>query len=101
MTGYVGARFAESFGIIMDYVDPELTELIKVQGHCSGYYISCCIRDFYVGASFANCVLCFLVYIKVYAREYGDIPIRETKCGYACMCSFIVLTCKASIISKY
>ncbi|KAF8946315.1 Leucine aminopeptidase 1, partial [Haplosporangium gracile] len=49
MTGYVGTRFAESFGIITDYVDPELTELIKV-----------------------------------YAREYGDISIRETKCGYGC-----------------
>lgn len=30
MTGYVGTRFAESFGVITDYVDPELTELIKV-----------------------------------------------------------------------
>lgn len=30
MTGYVGTRFAESFGVITDYVDPELTDLIKV-----------------------------------------------------------------------
>ncbi|KAF9097874.1 Leucine aminopeptidase 1 [Mortierella sp. AD031] len=49
MTGYVGTRFAESFGIVTDYVDPELTELVKV-----------------------------------YAREYGDISVRETKCGYGC-----------------
>ncbi|KAG0299910.1 Leucine aminopeptidase 1 [Linnemannia gamsii] len=49
MTGYVGSRFPESFGIITDYVDPELTELTKV-----------------------------------YAKAYGDIPIRETQCGYGC-----------------
>ncbi|KAF9413605.1 Leucine aminopeptidase 1 [Podila epigama] len=49
MTGYVGTKFAESYGIVVDYVDDELTELIRV-----------------------------------YAREYGDIPVRETKCGYAC-----------------
>ncbi|OAQ26589.1 Zn-dependent exopeptidase [Linnemannia elongata AG-77] len=49
MTGYVGTRFEESFGVITDNVDPELTELIKV-----------------------------------YAGEYGDIPIRETQCGYGC-----------------
>ncbi|KAF9096331.1 Leucine aminopeptidase 1 [Mortierella sp. GBA35] len=49
MTGYVGTKFAESYGIVVDYVDPELTELVRV-----------------------------------YAREYGDIPVRETKCGYAC-----------------
>ncbi|KAG0264632.1 Leucine aminopeptidase 1 [Linnemannia exigua] len=49
MTGYVGTKFAESYGVITDYVDPELTELIKV-----------------------------------YAREYGDIAVRETKCGYGC-----------------
>ncbi|KAG0320580.1 Leucine aminopeptidase 1 [Linnemannia gamsii] len=49
MTGYVGTKFAESYGIVVDYVDAELTELVRV-----------------------------------YAREYGDIPVRETKCGYAC-----------------
>ncbi|KAG0339677.1 Leucine aminopeptidase 1 [Podila horticola] len=49
MTGYVGTKFAESYGIVVDYVDDELTELVRV-----------------------------------YAREYGDIPVRETKCGYAC-----------------
>ncbi|KAF9125403.1 Leucine aminopeptidase 1, partial [Mortierella sp. 14UC] len=49
MTGYVGTKFAESYGIVVDFVDPELTELVRV-----------------------------------YAREYGDIPVRETKCGYAC-----------------
>ncbi|KAF9932794.1 Leucine aminopeptidase 1 [Linnemannia zychae] len=49
MTGYVGTKFAESYGIVVDYVDPELTELIRV-----------------------------------YAGEYGDIPVRNTKCGYAC-----------------
>ncbi|KAF9110155.1 Leucine aminopeptidase 1 [Mortierella sp. AM989] len=49
MTGYAGTKFAESFGVVTDHVDPELTELIKV-----------------------------------YAREYGDIAVRETKCGYAC-----------------
>ena len=30
MTGYVGTKFEESFGVVTDYVDPELTELIKV-----------------------------------------------------------------------
>ncbi|KAG0354555.1 hypothetical protein BC939DRAFT_153850 [Gamsiella multidivaricata] len=49
MTGYVGTKFAESYGIVVDYVDEDLTELVRV-----------------------------------YAREYGDIPVRETKCGYAC-----------------
>ncbi|KAG0336383.1 Leucine aminopeptidase 1 [Podila humilis] len=49
MTGYVGTKFAESYGIVVDNVDDELTELVRV-----------------------------------YAREYGDIPVRETKCGYAC-----------------
>ncbi|KAF8923504.1 Leucine aminopeptidase 1 [Haplosporangium bisporale] len=49
MTGYVGTKFAESYGIVVDYVDDDLTELVRV-----------------------------------YAREYGDIPVRETKCGYAC-----------------
>ncbi|KAG0043125.1 Leucine aminopeptidase 1 [Gryganskiella cystojenkinii] len=49
MTGYVGTKFAESYGIVVDFVDDELTELVRV-----------------------------------YAREYGDIPVRETKCGYAC-----------------
>ncbi|KAG0255046.1 Leucine aminopeptidase 1 [Mortierella polycephala] len=49
MTGYVGTKFPESYGIVVDHVDDELTELVRV-----------------------------------YAREYGDIPIRETKCGYAC-----------------
>ncbi|KAK3834097.1 MAG: hypothetical protein J3R72DRAFT_452609 [Linnemannia gamsii] len=49
MTGFVGTKFAESYGIVVDFVDPELTELVRI-----------------------------------YAREYGDIPVRETKCGYAC-----------------
>ncbi|KAF9401650.1 Leucine aminopeptidase 1 [Mortierella sp. AD011] len=49
MTGYVGTKFDESYGVVTDHVDPELTELIKE-----------------------------------YAREYGDIAVRETKCGYAC-----------------
>ncbi|KAI1314603.1 Leucine aminopeptidase 1 [Mortierella claussenii] len=49
MTGFVGTKFAESYGILTDWVDPELTELVKV-----------------------------------YAREYGDIAVRETSCGYAC-----------------
>ncbi|KAF9571419.1 Leucine aminopeptidase 1 [Mortierella alpina] len=49
MTGYIGSRFAESFGVVTDYVDKELTELIKI-----------------------------------YAKEYGDITVRETQCGYAC-----------------
>lgn len=49
MTGYIGTKFAESYGIVVDYVDDDLTELIRV-----------------------------------YAREYGDIPVHETKCGYAC-----------------
>ncbi|KAK3834112.1 MAG: hypothetical protein J3R72DRAFT_452662 [Linnemannia gamsii] len=49
MTGYPGSRFAESYNIITDFVDPELSELIKV-----------------------------------YAREYGDIAVRETECGYGC-----------------
>ncbi|KAF9932780.1 Leucine aminopeptidase 1 [Linnemannia zychae] len=49
MTGFAGARFTESFGVIVDNVDPDLTELLMV-----------------------------------YAREYGDIEIRETKCGFAC-----------------
>ena len=33
MTGFVGTKFAESFGIVTDYVDPELTELIQVKSH--------------------------------------------------------------------
>ncbi|KAF9952251.1 Leucine aminopeptidase 1 [Mortierella alpina] len=49
MTGYVGTRFAESFGIMTDNVDKELTELVKI-----------------------------------YAKEYGDISVRETECGYGC-----------------
>ncbi|KAF9426953.1 Leucine aminopeptidase 1 [Entomortierella beljakovae] len=49
MTGYVGTKFAESYGIVVDYVDDELTDLVRV-----------------------------------YAKEYGQIPVRETKCGYAC-----------------
>ncbi|KAF9958070.1 Leucine aminopeptidase 1 [Mortierella alpina] len=49
MTGYVGTRFAENFGIVTDHVDKELTELVKI-----------------------------------YAKEYGDITVRETQCGYAC-----------------
>ncbi|KAF9209815.1 Leucine aminopeptidase 1 [Haplosporangium sp. Z 27] len=49
MTGYAGTKFAESYGVIIDHVDPDLTELLKV-----------------------------------YAREYGDIAVRETRCGYAC-----------------
>ncbi|GJJ75518.1 bacterial leucyl aminopeptidase [Entomortierella parvispora] len=49
MTGYVGTKFAESYGIVTDYVDKELTDLIQV-----------------------------------FAAEYGDIPVRQTKCGYAC-----------------
>lgn len=31
MTGYVGTKFAESYGIVVDYVDDELTELIRVR----------------------------------------------------------------------
>ncbi|KAF9981943.1 Leucine aminopeptidase 1 [Mortierella antarctica] len=49
MTGYVGTRFAENFGVVTDHVDEELTELVKI-----------------------------------YAKEYGDIVVRETQCGYAC-----------------
>ncbi|KAG0064669.1 Leucine aminopeptidase 1, partial [Podila epicladia] len=49
MTGYVGTKFAESYGIVVDNVDDDLTELVRI-----------------------------------YAHEYGDIPVRETKCGYAC-----------------
>ncbi|KAG0247830.1 Leucine aminopeptidase 1 [Mortierella polycephala] len=49
MTGYVGFRFKESFGIVTDNVDRELTELVKM-----------------------------------YVREYGDIAVRETQCGYSC-----------------
>jgi len=30
MTGYVGTKFAESFGIVTDFVDEELTNLIQV-----------------------------------------------------------------------
>ncbi|KAG0242969.1 Leucine aminopeptidase 1 [Actinomortierella wolfii] len=48
MTGYIG-KLQESYGIVVDYVDQELTQFV---------------RDL--------------------AREYGDIPVRETKCGYAC-----------------
>ncbi|KAF9974261.1 Leucine aminopeptidase 1 [Actinomortierella ambigua] len=49
MTGYIGTKFKEAYGIVVDYVDPELTD-----------------------------------FVRKLAREYGDIPIRETKCGYAC-----------------
>ncbi|KAF9125411.1 Leucine aminopeptidase 1, partial [Mortierella sp. 14UC] len=49
MTGYAGTRFEKSYNVITDFVDPDLTELIKV-----------------------------------YARAYGDIAVRETKCGYGC-----------------
>ncbi|KAF9585104.1 Leucine aminopeptidase 1 [Lunasporangiospora selenospora] len=49
MTGYVGKKSTESYGIVVDYVDSELTNLI----------------------------------IK-YAKQYGDIPVSQTKCGYAC-----------------
>ncbi|KAG0209053.1 Leucine aminopeptidase 1 [Mortierella sp. GBA30] len=49
MTGYVGTRFAESYGVVTDGVDEELTELVKI-----------------------------------YAREYGDIAVRETNCNYGC-----------------
>lgn len=31
MTGYVGTKFAESYGIVVDFVDPELTELVRVR----------------------------------------------------------------------
>jgi hypothetical protein len=31
MTGYVGTKFAESYGIVVDYVDAELTELVRVR----------------------------------------------------------------------
>ena len=31
MTGYIGTKFAESYGIVVDYVDDELTELIRVR----------------------------------------------------------------------
>ncbi|KAF9114546.1 Leucine aminopeptidase 1 [Mortierella sp. AM989] len=41
--------YQEMFGLVVDYVDSELTGLIKL-----------------------------------YANEYTDIPIHETKCGYAC-----------------
>ncbi|KAF8936831.1 hypothetical protein EDD21DRAFT_374480 [Dissophora ornata] len=49
MTGYVGPKTVESYGIVVDYVDEELTDLLKI-----------------------------------YAEVYGDIPVHETKCGYAC-----------------
>lgn len=34
MTGYVGTKFAESYAIVVDYVDDDLTELVRV---CFGF----------------------------------------------------------------
>ncbi|KAG0236627.1 Leucine aminopeptidase 1 [Actinomortierella wolfii] len=48
LTGYVGSH-EESYGIVVDNVDEELTRFVQDLAH-----------------------------------EYGDIPVRETKCGYAC-----------------
>ncbi|KAF9577835.1 Leucine aminopeptidase 1 [Lunasporangiospora selenospora] len=48
-SGFVRSKDEEILGIIIDYVDPELTNLLKL-----------------------------------YAKEYADIPVRETECGYAC-----------------
>ena len=31
MTGYVGTKFEESYGIVVDFVDDELTELVRVR----------------------------------------------------------------------
>ncbi|KAF9972086.1 Leucine aminopeptidase 1 [Modicella reniformis] len=49
MTGYVGTKFPESYAIVTDNVDSDLTDLLRT-----------------------------------YAEEYGDIPVRNTKCGYSC-----------------
>ncbi|KAF9350140.1 Leucine aminopeptidase 1 [Mortierella sp. AD094] len=49
MTGYAGTKYAEHFAIVTDYVDSELTTLIRL-----------------------------------YAKTYGDIAVRDTSCGYGC-----------------
>ncbi|KAF9982807.1 Leucine aminopeptidase 1 [Mortierella antarctica] len=49
MTAYAGTKFAEHFAIVTDYVDAELTALLRL-----------------------------------YAKAYGNIAVRDTRCGYGC-----------------
>lgn len=71
MTGFVTrtleAGHVESVGVIVDFVDPNLTEFIKKVIVEVCWFLQC---PFLTSADSS--------------RQYCDIPFVETKCGYAC-----------------
>lgn len=79
MTGFVErtlqAGQPESVGVVVDFVDPNLTEFIKK------VIVEVCQEN-------PKLLLCLALFCPLFESnaggQYCDIPFIETKCGYAC-----------------
>ena len=85
MTGYVGTKFAESYGIVVDFVDPELTELVRVR-----IPLLDCIPAAAALALRMNCglIFCSLLFVLLrsmpastvifpFVRPNADMPVSD------------------------
>lgn len=88
MTGYVGTKFAESYGIVVDFVDPELTELVRVRIPLLNALPRACLRDLHVDAKdelWSNSLLAYFfahfrsmpasTVIFPFVRRSADMPV--------------------------